>query len=68
MLVFLLAAAKLLAMDDAAWQPLLPQAPKGAQVASVHAGATLSQTLLRIPKESARWYQRVIAANSAEVE
>ena len=42
-----------LAANQAAWQPLLPQAPKGAQVASVHAGATLSQTLLRIPKESA---------------
>jgi quercetin dioxygenase-like cupin family protein len=53
MLAFLLAAARLLAMDDAAWQPLLPGAEKGAQVAPVHAGPALSQTLLRLPKESA---------------
>jgi quercetin dioxygenase-like cupin family protein len=52
MLAFLLAAASLLAMDDAAWQPLLPEASRGPQVASVHAGAGLSQTLLRVPKES----------------
>lgn len=51
--VLLLAAAKLLAMDDAAWEPLLPDFPKGAQVAPVHAGPALSQTLLRVPKESA---------------
>ena len=49
----LLAAATALNRGDAAWQPLMPGAAKGPEVAAVQAAATLSQTLLRIPKEAA---------------
>lgn len=52
-LTLLLASAKLLALGDAPWQRLGPDAPKGVEVAAVHAAAALSQTLLRIPKETA---------------
>ncbi|HEX5041571.1 MAG TPA: cupin domain-containing protein [Candidatus Polarisedimenticolaceae bacterium] len=50
--LLLLGSAKLLAMGDASWQPLVPGATKGPEVAAVHVAATLSQTLLRIPKEA----------------
>jgi len=48
----LLGSAHLLAVGDAPWQRLGPDAPKGVEVAAVHAASTLSQTLLRVPKES----------------
>jgi quercetin dioxygenase-like cupin family protein len=51
--LLLLAAARLVAMGDAPWQPLVPGAAKGPEVAPMHAATTLSQTLLRIPKETA---------------
>jgi len=51
--LLLLGAAKLLAMGDAPWQPLTPGAAKGPEIAAVHAGAGLSQTLLRVPKDTA---------------
>jgi quercetin dioxygenase-like cupin family protein len=51
--LLLLGSAKLLTMGDASWQPLVPGVTKGPEVAAVHAAPTLSQTLLRIPKETA---------------
>ncbi|HET9300339.1 MAG TPA: cupin domain-containing protein [Candidatus Polarisedimenticolaceae bacterium] len=47
-----LAALLLTNLEDASWQRLAPNAPKGVEVAAVHAGSTLSQTLLRLPKEA----------------
>jgi len=52
-LAVLLAAAKLLGMGDVAWQPLTPGTAKGAEYAAVHPGMAMSQTLLRVPKDSA---------------
>lgn len=49
----LLGATKLLSLGDAPWQPLTPGAVKGLEIAAVHAGAVLSQTLLRVPKDTA---------------
>ena len=39
-------------MGDAAWQPLIPGATRGPEVAPVHAAAALSQTLLRLAKDT----------------
>jgi mannose-6-phosphate isomerase-like protein (cupin superfamily) len=39
-------------MDEAAWQPLIPGTAKGPEFAAVHAEDAMSQTLLRVPKES----------------
>jgi quercetin dioxygenase-like cupin family protein len=52
-LAILLAAAKLLGMGDAAWQPLTPGTPKGPEYAAVHVDTAMSQTLLRVPKDTA---------------
>src|SRR5262245_21484940 len=51
--LLLLGAAKLLSPGNAPWQPLSPGATRGAETAAVHAAATLSQTLLRLPKDTA---------------
>ena len=54
--VFLLAAdpaaLRLTALGDASWQRLVPGAEKGPEVATVLGNVGLSQTLLRMPKES----------------
>ena len=47
-----LAALLLTSLEDVSWQRLSSDAPKGVEVGTVHAGSTLSQTLLRLPKES----------------
>ena len=45
-------APRLAAMADAAWRKLTPEAAKGPEVATVHAGPALSQTLLRLAKDT----------------
>ena len=47
-----LAALLLTSLEDVSWKRLSSDAPKGMEVGTVHAGSTLSQTLLRMPKES----------------
>jgi quercetin dioxygenase-like cupin family protein len=47
-----LAALLLTSLDGAAWERLSSDAPKGVEIAHVHTGATLSQTLLRLPKDT----------------
>jgi quercetin dioxygenase-like cupin family protein len=47
------AALRVTAMGDASWQRLVPGAEKGPEVATVLGGAGLSQTLLRLAKDTA---------------
>lgn len=52
-LTILLPALQHTAMSDAPWQKLAPAAERGPEVATVHAGTSLSQTLLRLGKDAA---------------
>jgi quercetin dioxygenase-like cupin family protein len=51
-LTLLLPAVRHLSMADAPWQKLFPEAARGPEIATVIAGDSLSQTLLRLPKET----------------